>query len=216
MTSGGRELVKWLALLFMTGDHTLKILHLGYVPVIAELGRVAFPLFALVFAYNLAQPGADVAKLIKRLFLWGLIATPIAAIAFNRALPLNILLSFALAAVCIRAIEERKWVVLAFCLLPAPYLVDYRWNGLAVVLGAWLFWRNPAGWRWPRAVSVVVLLVIPLVLLCSVNRTLWPLLALPIAGLAYLSWAIPRTGRAFYVYYCGHLVALAGLSYAMV
>lgn len=71
MTSGGRELVKWLALLFMTGDHTLKILHLGYMPVIAELGRVAFPLFALVFAYNLAQPGADVAKLIKRLFLWG-------------------------------------------------------------------------------------------------------------------------------------------------
>lgn len=120
MTSGGRELVKWLALLFMTGDHTLKILHLGYVPVIAELGRMAFPLFALVFAYNLAQPGADVAKLIKRLFLWGLVATPIAAIAFNRALPLNILLSFALAAVCIRAIEERKWVVLAFCLLPAP------------------------------------------------------------------------------------------------
>nr|WP_241391938.1 TraX family protein [Xanthomonas campestris] len=149
----------------------LEDLHLGYVPVIAELGRMAFPLFALVFAYNLAQPGADVAKLIKRLFLWGLVATPIAAIAFNRALPLNILLSFALAAVCIRAIEERKWVVLAFCLLPAPYLVDYRWNGLAVVLGAWLFWRNPAGWRWPRAVSFVVLLVIPLVLLCLVNRT---------------------------------------------
>lgn len=75
MTSGGREFLKWLAAVFMTGDHALKILGLGYVPGIAELGRVAFPLFALVLAYNLAKPNADIEKSVKRLFLWGIIAT---------------------------------------------------------------------------------------------------------------------------------------------
>ncbi|KFA28993.1 hypothetical protein KW5_0105970 [Xanthomonas vasicola pv. vasculorum NCPPB 1326] len=31
MTSGGREFLKWLAAIFMTGDHALKILVFGYV-----------------------------------------------------------------------------------------------------------------------------------------------------------------------------------------
>ncbi len=43
----------------------------GYVPVVSELGRIAFPLFALVMACNLAQPGADLRKSIRRLALWG-------------------------------------------------------------------------------------------------------------------------------------------------
>ncbi|RJL85179.1 hypothetical protein DEG02_011470 [Xanthomonas vasicola] len=30
-TSGGREFLKWLAAIFMTGDHALKILVFGYV-----------------------------------------------------------------------------------------------------------------------------------------------------------------------------------------
>ncbi|WP_414547074.1 TraX family protein, partial [Stenotrophomonas forensis] len=89
MTSGGRELLKWLALLLMTGDHIVTVFALDYVPVVSQLGRVAFPVFALVMAYNLAQPGADVGKSARRLAFWGLVATPAAVLAFGQPLPLN-------------------------------------------------------------------------------------------------------------------------------
>ncbi|MEA5125519.1 TraX family protein [Xanthomonas floridensis] len=215
MTSGGREFLKWLAAAFMTGDHVLKILAIGYVPVVTELGRVAFPLFALVLAYNLAQPKADVEKSVKRLFLWGLIATPVAAIAFQRVFPLNVLLAFALAAVCILAIERGRWVFFALCALLAPAAVDYRWSGLAIVLGAWVFWRNPWQWRLSRVVLALVLIVLPVALLCLVNETPWGLLALPLLLLAKVRIPVPRSRRAFYFYYVGHLLVLSLLSYAM-
>lgn len=66
-SSGARELLKWIALLAMTGDPVTKAVFGGYVPVVADLGRIAFPLFALVMACNLAQPGADLSRSIRRL-----------------------------------------------------------------------------------------------------------------------------------------------------
>lgn len=66
-SSGARELLKWIALLAMTGDHVAKVVFGGYVPVVGELGRIAFPLFALVMACNLARPGADLRRSIRRL-----------------------------------------------------------------------------------------------------------------------------------------------------
>ncbi|WP_372393747.1 TraX family protein [Xanthomonas sp. NCPPB 3582] len=216
MTSGGRELLKWLAAVFMTGDHALKILWLGYVPGVAELGRVAFPLFALVLAYNLAQPSADIEKSVKRLFVWGAIATPVAAVAFQRVFPLNVLLAFALAAVCILAIERRRWIVLAPCALLAPAAVDYQWSGLAIVLGGWLFWRNPWRWQSPKWISACVLIGLPVLTLCFVKDNFWALMALPLLGLAALPIPVRRTRTAFYAYYIGHLVVLIALSYAVI
>ncbi|WP_115553837.1 TraX family protein [Xanthomonas arboricola] len=216
MTSGGREFLKWLAAVFMTGDHALKILGLGYVSGIAELGRVAFPLFALVLAYNLAQPNADIEKSVKRLFLWGIIASPVVAIAFQNVFPLNVLLSFALAAACILAIERRQWTFLAVCVLLVPAAVDYRWAGVAVVLGGWVFWRNPWQWRLSKGISALVLLVLPVSLICFFSDTFWALLALPLLLLARINIPIPRTRSAFYFYYVGHLVFLMGLFYAAV
>ncbi|MFC3567633.1 TraX family protein [Xanthomonas dyei] len=187
---------------------------LGYVPGVTELGRLAFPLFALVLAYNLAQPSADIEKSVKRLFLWGLIATPVVAIAFQRVFPLNVLLSFALAAVCILAIERRRWVFLALCATLAPAAVDYQWAGLGVVLGGWMLWRNPWQWRLSKAISLLVLLVLPICVLCFFSDTFWGLLALPLLLLARVNILITRTRSAFYFYYVGHLIFLVGLFYA--
>ncbi|MFL7985039.1 TraX family protein, partial [Xanthomonas vasicola] len=88
MTSSGREALKWIALVLMTGDHVAKVLFGGYVPVLSELGRIAFPVFALVMAYNLAQPRADYAKSVLRLAGWGLLAQPFHAWAFGDWMPL--------------------------------------------------------------------------------------------------------------------------------
>ena len=57
LTNGGAEALKWLALLLMVGDHVNKYLFNGTLPVLFEAGRICAPLFALVFAWNLARPG---------------------------------------------------------------------------------------------------------------------------------------------------------------
>ncbi|MEG0191658.1 MAG: TraX family protein [Stenotrophomonas sp.] len=201
MTSGGRELLKWIALVLMTGDHVLTVFGLGYVPVVSELGRVAFPVFALVMAYNLAQSGADSGKSALRLVLWGLAATPAAAMAFGQILPLNVLLTFAAAAGGIWATERRQWALVALLALVAPVLLDYAWPGVWLVLAGWRWYRRQDGQSW--------LVWGCMGLLCLYNGNAWALLAIPLLRLGRSDVAIPRLGRVFYGYYIGHLGLLA-------
>jgi len=204
MTSGGRELLKWLALVLMTGDHVVTIFHLGYVPVLSELGRVAFPVFALVMAFNLAQSGADVAKSATRLAAWGVAATPVAAMAFGQLLPLNVLLTFAAAAGCVWAAERRCWPLVALLAVVAPVWLDYAWPGVWLVLAGWHWYRGQGGRPW--------LIWACMGLLCAYNGNAWALLAIPVLRLGHLNARVARSGKVFYGYYVGHLAALAALS----
>lgn len=223
MTSSGRELLKWIALVLMTGDHAAKVFAGGYIPVLSELGRVAFPLFALVMAYNMAQPGADAARTLRRLLPWALIAQPVHAWAFGTLLPLNVLWTFALAAGCLALYQRGRtgWAFLAFA--AGGLFVDYLWVGPALVLTAWAWFdrggRRFVGWllgSWDYAGSrlyatVPIWLWLSFVYLCLFNGNAWALLALPVALLAGINWPIPRTRWAFYVYYVGHLALFAAL-----
>lgn len=198
--SGARELLKWIALLAMTGDHVAKVVFGGYVPVVSELGRIAFPLFALVMACNLAQPGADLRKSMRRLALWGVIAQPLHALAFGAWLPLNILLTFALAAVAVHALANNRPLLLLLAAGVLPMLVDYQWAGVGSVLLAWIAFRHRAWW----------LLLIALAAVCWANRNGWALLAVPVVLLAArVQWQLPRWRWMFYGYYVGHLLVLA-------
>lgn len=201
MTSGGRELLKWIALVLMTGDHVLTVFGLGYVPVVSELGRVAFPVFALVMAYNLAQSGADSGKSALRLALWGLVATPVATLAFGQILPLNVLLAFAAAAGGIWALERRQWALAVLLVLVAPVVLDYAWPGVWLVLAGWLWYRGHGGRPW--------LIWGCMGLLCLYNGNAWALLAIPLLRVGCSDVPIPRLGRVFYGYYIGHLALLA-------
>jgi len=203
MTSSARELLKWLAVVLMTGDHVAKVIYGGYVPGLSEAGRVAFPLFGLVMAYNLAQPGADVLKSVRRLALWGAIAQPVHALTFGYWLPLNILLTFALCAAAVYAAGHRKWIVLAFAAVVLPAFVDYQWAGVGFVLLAWL------GFRTGRP----LLTLAAFAPLCAFNGNLWALAAIPVSmGLSHASWSVPRGRWAFYGYYVGHLACLGLLA----
>lgn len=212
LTSPARELLKWLALLLMTGDHLAKVVFGGYVPVLSELGRVAFPLFAIVLACNLAQPGADALKSTRRLLPWAVLAQPAYAGAFGGLLPLNVLWSFCLVAACL-ALQQRGrsgWAMALFAL--GGLLVEYRWFGAGLVLAWWLFWRSQASGAAPRHEQVfhALLAVGALVLLCVYNGNGWALLALPVVALlGRRDWPIPRVRRFFYLYYVGHLAVLA-------
>lgn len=199
MTSSARELLKWLAVVLMTGDHVAKVVFGGYVPGLSEAGRVAFPMFALVMAYNLAQPGADVAKSIRRLGMWGLLAQPVHALAFGYWLPLNILLTFALCAIAVYAFAERMWVVLALTAAVLPLFVDYQWAGVGFVLLGWCTFKWRRFW----------LLVPAFAGICWFNGNLWALGAIPVAlALSRVTRPIPRGRWAFYGYYVGHLACL--------
>lgn len=203
MTSGGRELLKWIALVLMTGDHVAKAFYGGYVPVVSEAGRIAFPLFAVVMAYNLAQPGADLSKSIRRLASWALIAQPAHALVFGHCLPLNVLATFTLAAVAISFASRGNWLAFAAAVVPAPILVDYQWAGIAMVVATWAAFGRRASWAWCAAAAAA---------LCWYNGNAWALLALPVLALGWLSWTLPRTRWAFYGYYVGHLILLLAFS----
>lgn len=212
LSSPAREWLKWIALLLMTGDHVAKIVYGGYVPVVSELGRVAFPLFAMVMACNLAQPGADALKSLRRLLPWAVLAQPFYALTFNSVLPLNVLWTFALVAACL-ALQQRGrsgWAMALFAL--GGMWVEYRWFGAGLVLAWWLFYRSACTRPAVRHELVFhgLLAVATLGLLCLYNGNGWALLALPlVALLGRCSWPIPRTRWFFYLYYIGHLAALA-------
>jgi len=226
VTSGGRELLKWLALVLMTGDHAIKVFALGYVPVVTELGRVAFPIFALVMAYNLSRPGADLAKSIRRLSSWAVVATPAAWWAFGFLLPLNVLATFAVGAGAIYALQARQWPLAAFLLIAAPFAVDYQWAGVWLVVAAW-HWFSMGNmpmacllgraeiWRGRLFITLPVWIWSTMALLCLYNGNVWALLALPLMLLAKLSWTIPRTKWGFYGYYVAHLALFAGAAAAI-
>ncbi|MFW9345582.1 TraX family protein [Xanthomonas perforans] len=206
MSSSSRELLKWIALVCMTFDHVAKVFYDGYVPVLSELGRIAFPLFALVMAYNLAQPGADVAKSVRRLCVWGVLAQPVHAWAFGYWVPVNVLLAFALAAAALWAIQRGRWLVLMLCAAPAPVFVDYQWAGMALVVAGWAYYA--------KVMRSPIPVVTALGALCWFNGSVWALLAIPVIALAEVACnrgiAIPRTRWGFYGYYVAHL-AIFGL-----
>ncbi|WAT16480.1 TraX family protein [Xanthomonas fragariae] len=205
MTSSGREALKWIALVLMTGDHVAKVFFGGYLPVVSELGRVAFPLFALVMAYNLAQPRADSAKSMRRLLLWGVLAQPFHAWAFGYWLPLNVLGTFALATGLVCAVQGgRHWLLVVLLGVLVPVLVDYQWAGVLLVLASW-GWFRTGRLQWFAGVLA------SMAALCWYNGNVWALAALPVLALGYVWWPVRRVRWAFYGYYVVHLAVLAVL-----
>ncbi|MBV6810322.1 conjugal transfer protein [Xanthomonas campestris pv. pennamericanum] len=222
MTSSGREFLKWIAVICMTCDHVATIVYGGHVPILSQLGRIAFPLFAMVMAYNLAQDQVDYAKSVRRLAIWGLIAQPVHAWAFGAWLPLNVLLTFCLSSALVWAVDRRQWPLVAVLAVVAPLLVDYQWVGVWLVWAFW-WWFKDRGrlvniFAWYEPHSTLLHLRFPLwislamCLLCLYNGNPWALLAIPLVEFGYRSWKLPRTRWAFYGYYVGHLALLSGLA----
>ncbi|HHP7837661.1 TPA: TraX family protein [Serratia marcescens] len=69
-----QDVLKFLALVLMVFDHANRALGL-HEPVLLLLGRGAFPLFALLWGYNLAARPVLQAQA-TRLWLWGVVAQP--------------------------------------------------------------------------------------------------------------------------------------------
>ena len=77
LAAGSREALKWAAAILMVLDHVNAHLLGASHPVLYALGRLAFPLFAVVLAPNLATADrAALRRVLGRLGVFGLAAQP--------------------------------------------------------------------------------------------------------------------------------------------
>lgn len=204
-SSGSAEALKWLALTAMTLDHVNTFALDRAHPALYVIGRVAFPLFAIVLASNLARPGIDLARISARLLAFGAIAA-VPFLMLRHAFPLNVMFTFAAATLAIAAWQAGHRSASIAAIAIAGLVVDYHWPGLLLIVSAWAYFR--AGTRTAAAMTFAAL-----VALAWPNGNLWALAALPVAlAIEAIAPHVPRLRWAFYAYYPAHLALLALLA----
>ncbi|MDD2832376.1 MAG: TraX family protein [Methylotenera sp.] len=213
LTSGAIEALKYLALLFMTLDHVNKVIFNHDVPWLSIVGRLAFPMFGFVLAYNLARAELQVSayiKIIKKMALAGVIATPFYMPLFNTTdhVMLNIMFSLMLVVSIMFLLEKglfwHQMLALLIFVVGGAF-VDYLWFGLLYCLVAWSYCRHPS------AVGLLAL-VIALATLFYVNDNHWALAALLVLLMFMrVDIKLPRLKWFFYVYYPAHISILWGI-----
>jgi hypothetical protein len=199
--------LKWLALVLMTGDHVNKVFLHGQQPWLTDMARAVFPIFAIVLAYNLAKhPNPDaVRRAVARMLVFAVLAQPFHAWAFGYWVPLNVLFTLALG---VYVATSGNWWLSAIAWLVGGAFVDYEWFGVAVVVAGFHFWRVPAGKR-PRWLIAAGLLGLAAASLYAINGNLIALAAFPLLWiLGRLPGRVPRWRWAFLSYYLVHLWVL--------
>lgn len=217
ITDGGLELIKWVALILMTGDHVNKFLYAGAHELLFDAGRLVMPLFAAVLGVNLARPlaiatgAAD--RTVGRLLAMGTVATvPFFLLGGDvvAGWPLNILFTLAVGALCIqfgqtRWKASRSLAIGTFIIGGA--LVEFWWAGPGLLLGAWYLARNDTK-------AALAFLIPSFIFLCLINWNLWALMSIPVFWIcAQVSVRIPRQKAFFYSYYPAHLAVIYLLSW---
>jgi hypothetical protein len=222
LPDGAIEALKWLALVFMTGDHVNKYYLYDAYPVLFALGRISLPLFCVVLAYNLARPGAldggAFRRTCTRLGIFAALAT-IPYIGLGRLTPgalffgwwpLNILATLAVATVCIWLAHRgrtRDWLLFAAVLLIGGAAVEFWWPAILLCVGCWWYCRQPG---WPA----LTLWLASTAALGYINHSHWALASFALIFAAqFISLPIPRAKIIFYVYYPAHLAVLWGFAW---
>lgn len=211
--SGTLEALKWFALACMVVDHANRILFDYQLGTWAEiLGRLAFPIFAVVFGYNLARPRVDAGNISRRCFLWGVIASALYMPALGMW-PLNVLFTLAVAAFVVDVQQNRAYLPIGS--EPRRYwplvaitgcFVDYLWPGVCLVLAARWYFREPG--PMPALSIAACLLAISLLM-----GNTWAFLAVPVLLVAsYVAVDVPRARWVFLAAYPLHLAILALLA----
>src|SRR5690606_9347079 len=85
LTSGQHELLRWIGLTTMVVDHVGAILLPAHTAVpLRAVGRVAWPIFAFLLAYNVARRGVDPRRYLVPLLAWCAVAALPHYLAFDR------------------------------------------------------------------------------------------------------------------------------------
>jgi TraX protein len=208
-TSGALEVHKLAALVAMVCDHANKYALNGAYPTMEHIGRLAFPLFALVVAANLRWNSSDPQRYFMRLAVWGVASQAIYIWATGRT-DLNTLLTLGIGVQLVLAVEALRQhssvasVLWLMVVIVATWACDYRLTGPLLVL---LF----HGW-FARPGPYTALLVILGVAALNTSLLFAPaaLASLVVAGVvAWWRPHLPRLTRYwFYPFYPAHLAVI--------
>ena len=217
LSSSQQTLLKWLALALMLLDHANRTLW-TFQPWAFALGRIAFPLFAFLIAYNVIVRGVKPERYVGPLLLFGVISQAPAMFALDRdVLPLNIFFSLTLGVSFLplrawfakhlpqgRFWQPLSWLAAIYLVMLLGILVEYGPLGVLLIPGIMMFLNRP------HPISGT-LLVGQLVLINSPHLTsLTALLAIP-AIYAVSTLKLPRLPRFkwfAYGFYPAHLTLL--------
>lgn len=222
---GQIEALKWIALASMFTDHIGRLLlghdQQGWV---FALGRVAFPLFALVLGINLARPGdgaGRAARSFARLALWCGVAVIPSILARDDPYLVNVLGTLALGAAMVWALASAAALPLrmAACLAAAAasWFVEFGLAGVFMVPVVYLLCaQRPA--QPGTALLLAALWLATAWLNASFGGALafvFTLAGLPLVWLvARLPLRMPRWQLGFYAIYPLHLLVIGLLKRA--
>lgn len=198
--------LKLAAFAVMLGDHYDWFFSTGQ-GIHAGLGRLVFPVFGVVFAFNMAR--TDWHKLLSvvapRLALAGAAAHLPYAYLQGAPLPLNILFTLSAAAVAFGVYQRHGLAACALVVLIAGIFVDYAWFGLAGVVAVAVAFRTQ-----PSPVVFLAMLAFS-ASLWLINGNLLAVLAVPLLLVASRidMGEAPRLKWLFWLGYPLHLIALA-------
>jgi len=230
-SSGALDLLKLLALAAMVVDHLNTLFLHPPAPELYALGRMAFPLFVLVWAINAGQRPERLQRRANRLWGWALLTQPVFVFAFRdqqQWYALNILFVFA-AATQLLALRHRHGLagiiagtgMIALLVLPLTP-ASYGIQGIVLCLSLATFFAARTGRIQALSAAAAVISLILLNgsahLLSRPLDTLvvavLPTLLLPVAAVATAGSLQPAGSprflprRFFYVMYLLHLLVL--------
>jgi hypothetical protein len=219
-TDGQLEALKWIAVASMFVDHFGRHL-LGWPQesIVFGAGRLAFPLFALVLAFNLARPGDRAARTRRtavRLAIACLVSQPAAVWARGEPALVNVFGTLGLGAALCWVLATKghlAWrIPLCLVLTGAAGHAEFDVMGVCLVPALYL-WR--AEDRREAGVFALVLFLAVTHLngvFGGVQGYLGTLLVLPLAlAVARLPLRVPRMRWFFYAIYPLHLALIGAL-----
>lgn len=223
-TSGQLDVIKTVAMLLMVIDHVNRIFALDH-PWMVWLGRGAFPLFGVVWAYNLMRHPALRQDSLNHLWVWALFTQLGYALAGFPWWQGNILFAFAVACQAIRWCEMKfRLSVSLGVLLVALWLpfaqTSYGLVGIMMLASArYLFSATSSAER-----AACFILWCSMVLMLNIEVSpIATIAGLILSGVALVSVRAINAGvqrfwpRDFFVlFYVGHLVLLSVLAGVMV
>lgn len=200
LSSSQQELLKWIAIVLMVLDHVGYFLE-QYVW-LRYAGRVVYPLFAFLVAYNYLYNTKNKERYLKRLLFWALISQPIYMLVMGDNL--NILFTILFGALVVYAVGNQKPYTILLCVLlvPASLVTSYGIAGVVLVPSFYFLLKNIK--------FAAPLLVFTLAFLNAPKYLLFTALSIPLIALAErFNGAIGRTsGVFFYAFYPAHLAVL--------
>lgn len=172
MNPAALDIVKLVALLAMFVDHVNTLFLTNPDPLLYAFGRMAFPLFTLIWAMNVQRTPERLQKRANRLWLWAFITQPVFSLAFRHHEPwyaLNILFLFA-GVTQMLALKYRygeKGVisgVLLLALMVWPLQpASYGFAGIMLATGLVLVYSGQGYWMYRLGI------IVSLLSLCSLN-----------------------------------------------